>query len=45
MLEGEYLRAVTAAEADWLDGVVDDLRAGRLTWSTEQLHAFAEAQE
>ena len=45
MLEGEYLRAVTAAEAHWLDGVVDDLRAGRLTWSTEQLHAFAEAQE
>ena len=45
MLEGEYLRAVTAAEADWLDGVVEDLRAGRLTWSTEQLLAFAEAQE
>ena len=45
MLEGEYLRAVTAAEAHWLDGVVDDLRAGRLTWSTEQLLAFAEAQE
>ncbi len=45
MLEGEFLRAVTAAEAAWLDGVVDDLRAGRLTWSTEQLLAFAEAQE
>jgi DNA-binding PadR family transcriptional regulator len=45
MLEGEYLRAVTAAEAAWLDGVVDDLRVGRLTWSTEQLLAFAEAQE
>lgn len=45
MLEGEYLRAVTAAEAAWLDGVLDDLRAGRLTWSTEQLLAFADAQE
>jgi DNA-binding PadR family transcriptional regulator len=41
MLESEYLRAVTAAELSWLDGVVEDLRAGRLVWSTEQLMALA----
>ena len=41
MLESEYLRAVTAAELTWLDGVVEDLRAGRLVWSTEQLLALA----
>ncbi|MFC1401114.1 MULTISPECIES: PadR family transcriptional regulator [Streptacidiphilus] len=41
MLESEYLRAVTAAELSWLDGVVEDLRAGRLVWSTEQLLALA----
>ncbi|MEZ0090198.1 PadR family transcriptional regulator [Streptacidiphilus sp. EB129] len=45
MLESEYLRVVTAAEAEWLVGVIDDLRTGRLAWSTEQLLAFAEAQE
>ncbi|MEY9835025.1 hypothetical protein [Streptacidiphilus sp. EB103A] len=41
MLESEYLQAVTAAEPAWLDGVVDDLRAGRPVWSVEQLTAFA----
>jgi DNA-binding PadR family transcriptional regulator len=41
MLESEYLRAVTSAELAWLDGVVDDLRSGRLVWSAEQLMAFA----
>ena len=41
MLESEYLQAVTSAELAWLDGVVDDLRSGRLVWSVEQLMAFA----
>jgi DNA-binding PadR family transcriptional regulator len=40
MLETEYLRAVTDAETDWVRSVVDDLRAGRLTWSEEMLAAF-----
>ncbi|MFE9406371.1 PadR family transcriptional regulator [Streptomyces sp. NPDC006530] len=40
-LETEYLRAVTAAELEWVRGVVEDLRAGRLTWSRDQLDAFA----
>ncbi|MGW3041076.1 hypothetical protein ACWC9T_13805 [Kitasatospora sp. NPDC001159] len=35
LLETKYLRATTRAEADWLGAVLDDLRAGRLVWSTE----------
>jgi DNA-binding PadR family transcriptional regulator len=45
MLETEYLRAVTTAEAQWVRSVVEDLRAGRLSWSPEGLTAFAEDQE
>ncbi|MFJ6838269.1 PadR family transcriptional regulator [Streptomyces sp. NPDC091209] len=41
-LETEYLRAVTAAELEWVRAVVEDLRAGRLSWSKEQLDALAE---
>src|SRR5713101_7840056 len=37
LLETEYLRAVTAAELDWVNGVIDDLRTGALTWSHEEL--------
>jgi DNA-binding PadR family transcriptional regulator len=40
-LETEYLRAVTAAELEWVRTVVEDLRAGRLAWSKEQLDALA----
>jgi len=40
-LETEYLRAVTAAESEWVRTVVEDLRAGRLAWSKEQLDALA----
>ncbi|MDX3131981.1 PadR family transcriptional regulator [Streptomyces europaeiscabiei] len=40
-LESEYLRAVTAAELEWVRAVVEDLRAGRLSWSKEQLAALA----
>ncbi|MET7729425.1 PadR family transcriptional regulator [Streptomyces mirabilis] len=40
-LETEYLRAVTAAELEWVHAVVKDLRAGRLSWSKEQLDALA----
>ncbi|TDD94779.1 PadR family transcriptional regulator [Actinomadura rubrisoli] len=43
MLEAEYLRAVTAAEAAWVRSVVDDLRTGRLTWTEEALRAFGDA--
>jgi DNA-binding PadR family transcriptional regulator len=41
LLDDEYLRAVTAAELNWIDGLVDDLRNGALTWSKEQLTGAA----
>ncbi|MGW3658821.1 PadR family transcriptional regulator [Streptomyces sp. NPDC005151] len=40
-LETEYLRAVTAAELKWVRAVVEDLRAGGLAWSKDQLDALA----
>ncbi|MFD4475249.1 MULTISPECIES: PadR family transcriptional regulator [unclassified Streptomyces] len=40
-LESEYLRAVTAAELEWVRAVVDDLRAGGLAWTKDELDAFA----
>lgn len=41
MLEDEYLRAMTAAELDWIRSVTDDLRSGRLNWTLEGLIGFA----
>ncbi|MEU3741874.1 PadR family transcriptional regulator [Streptomyces sp. NPDC032198] len=40
-LESEYLRAVTAAELEWVRAVVDDMRAGGLAWTKDELDAFA----
>jgi DNA-binding PadR family transcriptional regulator len=39
VLETEYLGAVTAAELGWLESVIDDLAAGALSWSEEELTA------
>lgn len=33
LLETEYQVAVATAEAEWIDGVLDDLRTGELTWT------------
>lgn len=41
LLEEEYLRAVTSAELAWVQSVVADLRAGRITWSAEWLAEMA----
>ncbi|MDH6129135.1 PadR family transcriptional regulator [Kitasatospora sp. GP82] len=41
MLETEYQRTMAAAELRWLTLVVEDLRAGRFTWSWEELTALA----
>ncbi|MEV4441052.1 PadR family transcriptional regulator [Streptomyces sp. NPDC049577] len=41
LLETEYQRAMTAAQLRWLTSVVEDLRAGRLSWSWEELTALA----
>jgi len=43
LLEEEYRRTVRTAELAWLRGVVDDLRAGRLTWSEELIRELAAA--
>ena len=41
LLDDEYLQAVTAAELSWVSGVIDDLRAGTLTWTEEELARVA----
>ncbi len=43
LLETEYLRAVTAAELNWVNGVVDELKTGALTWSHEELAETAKS--
>jgi DNA-binding PadR family transcriptional regulator len=42
LLEEEYRQALLEAEIDWLRGVIDDLRDGRLTWSEQWLRKMAE---
>jgi DNA-binding PadR family transcriptional regulator len=42
LLEVELVLAKTVAERDWVAGVVDDLRSGRLTWDEEWLRSMAE---
>lgn len=41
-LEHEYLRTVTEAELRWVEAVLDDLRAGHLTWDREWLAEVSE---
>ncbi len=36
LLETEYMRTVAAAELEWVEGVVQDLRDGRLKWDLPQ---------
>ena len=42
LLETEYVRRVTAAEIEWVEAVVDDLKAGRLAWSKDDMARWAE---
>jgi DNA-binding PadR family transcriptional regulator len=42
LLETEYVRAVLATELEWVLGVVDDLKSGRLTWSYEEMAELAQ---
>jgi DNA-binding PadR family transcriptional regulator len=42
LLETEYQRATLEIELEWVRAVVDDLRAGRLTWSEEWIRQFSE---
>jgi DNA-binding PadR family transcriptional regulator len=43
MLESEYLAVVTEAELTWVRSVIEDLRAGRLSWDRASLVIAAEA--
>jgi DNA-binding PadR family transcriptional regulator len=36
-LEAEYVLATAAAQLAWVRSVIDDLRAGRLSWTEEEL--------
>jgi DNA-binding PadR family transcriptional regulator len=42
LLDDEYQRALAAAELAWLNGVLEDLRSGALTWSYELLAEVAQ---
>ena len=41
LLETEYVRAVTAAELEWVEKVVDDIRTGKLVWQFEDIAEIA----
>lgn len=41
LLEDEYQNALTETELRWVNGLVDDLRAGRLAWDREWLDAVS----
>ncbi len=41
LIEMEYLRAVQYTELAWVRSLIDDLDAGRLTWSEEWMRAVA----
>jgi hypothetical protein len=43
LVEMEYLRAMSTAELDWVTGIVDELRSGKLTWSQEELAETAKS--
>lgn len=45
LLEEEYRRAVLTAELEWVRGVIEDLRQGRLTWDEPWRRAIAAALE
>lgn len=40
LLEEEYLQAVLEAELKWVRSIIDDLRAGRLTWNEEMMRNY-----
>lgn len=42
LLDDEYLRAITTAELNWIEGVLGDLRSGALSWNREMLAGLAQ---
>jgi DNA-binding PadR family transcriptional regulator len=43
VVEGEYVRAVTAAELRWVGDLLDGLRDGSARWTHEELEALGDA--
>jgi len=44
LVEVEYARAMKQAELEWVRSLIEDLRAGRLSWDREALCRLAETQ-
>jgi DNA-binding PadR family transcriptional regulator len=44
LLEDEYLRDVIEAELKWVRSIIEDLCAGRLTWSEEEMRKIISQQ-
>lgn len=42
LLESEYLLATATTQLDWVRSVIDDLREGKLAWTTEELQPLAD---
>ena len=42
MLESEYVLATATTQLEWIRSVIEDLRAGRLSWSAAELRPLAE---
>lgn len=45
LLEAEYQRAVLEAEINWLQSVIADIEANRLTWNMEELRERAKQND
>lgn len=45
LLEAEYKRTVLDAELTWVQGVIDDLRGGRLNWNQDWMHRSEPPQQ
>lgn len=41
LIEAEYMRAHLRTDIEWLQALLEDLRAGRLTWDHDQMREFA----
>jgi DNA-binding PadR family transcriptional regulator len=45
LIEEEYRHIMLTAQLRWLEGVIDDLRSGSLSWDGQRLRDFAAAYE
>jgi DNA-binding PadR family transcriptional regulator len=45
LIEEEYRHTMLTAQLRWLEGVIDDLRSGGLSWDEQRLREFAAAYE